>query len=203
MALLVKNLPANAGDTRHVGSVPWSGRSPGRGHGNPLQYPSLENPMDRGAWWSMVHRVAKSQTWQKQLSTHTHTYIFRVRIEECMFEHDLILLYYYAQVAFQMEKAMATHHSSTLAWKIPWTEEPGGLQSMGLLRVGHDWSNLAAAAFQKILQDSLSPVFLFFDSTGWLDCNSHCFNGVFHLPRDPTSWTLYTPGKWDKIRSII
>ena len=88
---------------------------------------------------------------------HTHTYIFRVRIEECMFEHDLILLYYYAQVAFQMEKAMATHHSSTLAWKIPWTEEPGGLQSMGLLRVGHDWSNLAAAAFQKILQDTVFP----------------------------------------------
>ena len=62
MALLVKNLPANAGDTRDVGSVPGSGRSPGGGHGNPLQYPSLENPMNRGAWWSMVHRVTKSQT---------------------------------------------------------------------------------------------------------------------------------------------
>ena len=43
-------------------SIPWSGRSPGEGHGNPLQYSCLENPMDRGAWWATVHRVAKSQT---------------------------------------------------------------------------------------------------------------------------------------------
>ena len=49
-----------------------------------------------------------------------------------------------------LEKAVATH-SSTLAWKIPWTEEPGRLQSMGSLRVGHDWSNLAAAATRVYL----------------------------------------------------
>ena len=47
---VVRNLPANAGDVRDVGSIPGSGRSPGGGHGNPLQYPGLENPMDRGAW---------------------------------------------------------------------------------------------------------------------------------------------------------
>ena len=62
MALVVKNPPANAGDIREVGWIPRSGRSPGGGHGNPLQKSCLENPMDRGAWWASVHKVAKSQT---------------------------------------------------------------------------------------------------------------------------------------------
>ena len=56
---MVENPPANAGD---VGLIPGSGRSAGEGNGNPLQYPCLGNPMDRGAWWATVHRVAKSQT---------------------------------------------------------------------------------------------------------------------------------------------
>ena len=62
MALVVKNPSANTGDVRDEGSSPWSERSPGGGHGNPLQYSCLENPMDRGAWQITVHRVAKSQT---------------------------------------------------------------------------------------------------------------------------------------------
>ena len=62
MALVVKNLPANPGNVRDVGSIPGSGRSPGGGHGNPLQYSCLENPMDRGAWQSTVHGVTKSWT---------------------------------------------------------------------------------------------------------------------------------------------
>ena len=62
MVLVVKNLPANVGDVTDVGSIPGSGRSPGGGHDNPLQYSCLENPMNRGAWWVTVHRVAKSQT---------------------------------------------------------------------------------------------------------------------------------------------
>ena len=66
--LVIKNLAANAGD---AGSIPWLGRSPGRGRGNPPQYSCLENPMDRGAWQATVHRVKKSQTQLKQLSTHT------------------------------------------------------------------------------------------------------------------------------------
>ena len=70
MAPVVKNLPANSGDMRDGGSVPGSGRYHGGGHGNPLQYSCLENPMDRGAWWAMVHGVAKSQTQLKRLSTH-------------------------------------------------------------------------------------------------------------------------------------
>ena len=59
---MVKNLPANAGDAGNVGLIAGSGRSPGGGHGNPLQNSCLKNPMDRGAWQAIVHRVAKSQT---------------------------------------------------------------------------------------------------------------------------------------------
>ena len=62
MALVVKNLPANAGDARDTGSIPGSGRSPGAGLSNPLQYSCLENPMDRAACWATVNSVAKSQT---------------------------------------------------------------------------------------------------------------------------------------------
>ena len=59
VALVVKNLPANAGDIRVVGSIPGWGRSLGGGHVHLLQYSCLENPMDREAWWVMVHRVSK------------------------------------------------------------------------------------------------------------------------------------------------
>ena len=61
VALVVKNSPANAGDMRDKGLIPGSGRSPGGGHGNPLQHSCLENPIDRGAWQATVDRVAKSQ----------------------------------------------------------------------------------------------------------------------------------------------
>ena len=70
VALVGKNMPANAGDIRDSGSVPGLGRSPGGGHDNPLQYSCLESPMDRGAWHTTVHRVAKSWVWLKSLSTH-------------------------------------------------------------------------------------------------------------------------------------
>ena len=66
----VKASACNAGD---LGSIPGSGRSPGEGNGNPLQYSCLENPMDRGAWWATVHRVAKSRT---RLSDFTFTFTF-------------------------------------------------------------------------------------------------------------------------------
>ena len=61
VALVVKNLPAKVGDVREEGFIPGLGRSPGGGHGNPLQYSCLENPMDRGAWWATVPGVTKSQ----------------------------------------------------------------------------------------------------------------------------------------------
>ena len=69
VAPVVKNTSANAGDARDLGSIPGSGRSPGEGNGNPLQYYCLENPMDRGPWRALGCRVAKSRT---RLSTHTH-----------------------------------------------------------------------------------------------------------------------------------
>ena len=71
---MVKNLACNAGGAGDVGSIPGLGRSPGGGHGNPLQYSCLENPrqVDRGAWLATVHRVPKSQTRLKKLSTLAH-----------------------------------------------------------------------------------------------------------------------------------
>ena len=62
VVLAVKNSPANLGDIRDAGSIPGLGRSPRGGHGNPLQYAFLENPMDRGAWQATVHRVTKNWT---------------------------------------------------------------------------------------------------------------------------------------------
>ena len=73
---MVKNPPANTGDVREAGLTPGSGRSPGGGHGNPLQYSCLQNPMDRDAWQATVHRVEKSWTQLKQLSTHACGYIY-------------------------------------------------------------------------------------------------------------------------------
>ena len=84
----------------------------GEGNGNPLQCSCLENPRDGGAWWAGVYGVAQSRTRLKRLSSSSN---------------------------YLPEKAMAPH-SSTLAWKIPWTEEPGRLQSTGSLRVGQDWA---------------------------------------------------------------
>ena len=83
----------------------------GEGNGTPPQYSRLENPMDRGAWWATVHGIAKSQA----------------RLSDFPFTFHLHAL----------EKEMATH-SSVLAWRIPGTEEPSGLLSMGSHRVGHD-----------------------------------------------------------------
>ena len=68
---MVKNLPANAGDIRDVGSIPGLGRSPGGEHGSPLQYFGLKNSMDRGAWWATVHRSTESYI--TEATWHTHT----------------------------------------------------------------------------------------------------------------------------------
>ena len=72
VALVVKNPPPDAGDKRVRRLIPGSGRSPGRGHGSPLQYSCLESPMDKGAWRDTVHGVPQSRTRLKRLGTHTH-----------------------------------------------------------------------------------------------------------------------------------
>ena len=68
---MVKNPRASAGDIRDAGSVPGSARSPGGGHGNQLQYICLEYPMDRGAWWAKVHKVAKSHKYRAIMKNNT------------------------------------------------------------------------------------------------------------------------------------
>ena len=81
--LVVKNLPVNAGNVRDAGLIPGSGRFPEGGHGNPLQDSCLENPMDMRAWQATVHRVTKSQTQLKQLSSssiYIHTHIYNIYI---------------------------------------------------------------------------------------------------------------------------
>ena len=70
VALVVNDLPGNAEYIRNTGWIPGSRRSPEGGHANPLQFPCLETPMDRGAWPAVVHRVMKSRSWLKQLGTH-------------------------------------------------------------------------------------------------------------------------------------
>ena len=103
---------------------------------SPHQYSCLENPMDGGAWKAEVHGVAEGRT---RLTDFTFTFHFHA-----------------------LEKEMATH-SSVLAWRIPGTREAGGLPSMGLHRVGHDWSDLAAAAvtFSSYLEKNFKHPELF------------------------------------------
>ena len=105
----------------------------GEGNGNPLQCSCPENPKDRGPWWAAVYGVAWSRTRLKWLSSSIIAKS-RARLSDFTFT-----LHFHA-----LEKEMATH-CSVLAWRILGTGEPGGLPSMGLHRVRHDWSDLAAA----------------------------------------------------------
>ena len=143
------------------------------GNGTPLQYSCLENPMDGGAWWAAVHGVARSRT---RLSDFTFTFHFHA-----------------------LEKEMATH-SSTLAWRIPGTGEPGGLLSKGSHRVRHDWSDLAAAA--AIYHEFLLPLTSFSLSTKasestWIFTEAHHFLAL--PPRGSYSLcaSFSSTGKWD------
>ena len=154
---------------RDIDSIPGLGRSPGEGNSNPIQYSCLENPMDRGAWRAIVSEA--TQNWTR-LSDWAHT-----QREAC----GLIIFGYWTSLVSQMvkclptmretwvrslgqedplEKEMATH-SSSLAWKTPWTEEPGRLQSIGLQRVGHDWATslhfIGISSFMQSYSFAKSP----------------------------------------------
>ena len=125
------------------------------GNGTPLHYSCLENPMDRGAWKAAVHGI---ESWT-QLSDFTFTFHFHA-----------------------LEKEMATH-SSVLAWRLPGTAEPGGLPSMGSHRVGHDWSDLAAA-YPFVGNQDLAPRLHYCFS--WLFLPCLC---IPSLPWLATVWT--------------
>ena len=140
----------------------------GEGNGNPLQCSCLENPRDGEAWWAAIYGVSQSQTQLKRLNSSSSSNNNMHLLEQRVWGQRQLLQnckvkgrkcknsvknpsQWFSKMALAKgncfgrnssliaEKAMAPH-SSTLARKIPWTEEPGGLQSMGSLRVGHDWA---------------------------------------------------------------
>ena len=151
----------------------------GEGNGTPLQYSCLENPMHGGAWWAAVHGVTKSRT---RLSDFTFTFHFP-----------------------SLEKEMATH-SSVLVWRIPGTGEPRGLPSMGSNRVGHDWSDLAAAAAAagSLLRNKDCSGIFGKDAYRIFPENFHCScsmtSGIsaLRLIKNVTSWTSLVV-QWLKI----
>ena len=141
--LVVKNPPPSEGDISDVGSILGLGRSPGGEHGNPLQYCCLENPMDRGAWRAVDHRITKSWTQLKRLST-ASVYI--------VYDYSLSLFFTIwcsdgketACSAADLglipgpERSLGTGKGYPLQYsclEIPWTEEPGGLHPVGSQRV--------------------------------------------------------------------
>ena len=123
----------------NLGLIPGLGRSPGAGHGNPLKYSCLENPHGQRSLAGYSPRGhGKESDMTEQLSTAQHSTLHKqnmghLRRRESP-KYGVVTFYGLGNFT---EKAMAPY-SSTLAWKIPWAEEPGRLQSMGLLRVGHD-----------------------------------------------------------------
>ena len=122
------NPPANAGDIEVMGSIPGSGRSPGGGHGNPLQYSCLDNPMDRGSWGCKeldIISIAAAGTF-----LYSFKYVYSLLAQ--MVKNPPAMQETWVQsLGWEdpLEKGIATH-SSILAWRIPWT-----IQSMGLQRV--------------------------------------------------------------------
>ena len=120
MALASKNLPANAGDIRDVGLIPGLGRSPGGGHGNPLQYCCLENPRDRGAWQVAVHRVTKSNL--ARMHTYTcmciHTYNSYIYHTVLLFIIKLVFMQHFA-----VYKHFHPHCLESRSHKILWGKQ--------------------------------------------------------------------------------
>ena len=148
--------------------MPGLGRSSGEGIGYPLQYSGLENSMD-----CIVHGVAKSR-----MDWATFTFIFMLTVgaaalinTHSSFLHMCVCVCVMSEDIFSFKLIIIymAPHSSTLAWKIPWTEKPDRLQSMRPLRVGHDWAtSLSLFAFMHWRRKwQPTPVFLPGESQGW------------------------------------
>ena len=149
-------LPASAGDvgdTGDAGSIPGWGRSPGGGHGNPLRYACLENPMGRGAWWAAIHRVTKSWTQLKWLSTHTRLnitnswtenkcYLFRCPLTSIMLRTTKVA----AETLWSH-----THLSQNLGFIFSWTSVSSSLRCV--------WYCLPFRVAERIKEKN----------SGWLD----------------------------------
>ena len=121
----------------------------GEGNGNPLQCSCLENPRDEGAWWVAIYGVAQSRTRLKQLSSsssskskldhHGAYQVVQWMKNTPVVEETQVMQVQSLDQEDPLGKVISTY-SNILAWRLPWTEEPGGLQSIGWLRVGHDWA---------------------------------------------------------------
>jgi len=116
------------------------GRSSGEGNDNPLKYSCLENLMDRGAWWTIVHGSQGVRHDSSDLAAAARIplgFLGGWAVKNLPAIQEMQVLFLGGEDS--LEKEMATH-SNILAWEISWTEEPGRLQSMGLQRVRHDWA---------------------------------------------------------------
>ena len=192
---VVKNSPASAGGTKETGLLPTLGRPPGGGNGNPLQYLCLENPMDRGIWQAAVHGVAKSWTrlrnWARSkhglIYLEVHTPLVAQLVKNPPAMQETLVRFLGGEVP--LEKGMATH-SSILAWRIPWTEEPSQLQSMGSQIVRHDWVTKHTHTYQPNKPRLVTTLVfkLFFPTEKGL------FKETYEYRKDRYSYDSYSQG---------
>ena len=143
--------------------------------------------MDREAWRAVVHGITKSQTWLSDWNELNWTDVYNwVTMSYSRDWHNVVYQLYFNKKTWKVnhwsEKAMAPH-SSTLAWKIPWTEEPGRLQSMGSLGVRHNWvTSLSPFTFMHWRRKwQPTSVFLPGESQGWLNLAGCCLWGRTEL----------------------
>ena len=166
----------------NLGSIPGLGSSPGERNGYPLQYSGLENSMD-----CVVHDITKSQ---KRLSDFHFHFFWGFLVAQLV---KILPAVQETWVQSQgqkdpLEKEMAPH-SSILAWKIPWTEQPGGLQSMGSQRVGHDWVTNTFTFWYKGEEQGWE----------WQACHRKESRDHWHRDTGPVledTENIYTPDMW-------
>ena len=155
--------------------VPSPGqRSPGGGHSNPLQYSCLENPMDRGAWRAMVHRVAKSQTQLKWLSMHTHAHLGPLNSESLQFEPGYLSLSFFLEIYLKLPQEILlcnrvenySSRGSTRRGEVHWLALSPALKSQAFLRNFEGNQLRSITVVERIIKGKLS-------SFQWLCKGSH------------------------------